>query len=39
VADEMIKAKKDHGPETVAFIDGSARGLQEALMTAVTSFT
>ncbi len=32
VADEMIKAKEDHGPETVAFIDGSAKGLQEAVL-------
>jgi anaerobic selenocysteine-containing dehydrogenase len=32
VADEMIRAKEDHGPETVAFIDGSAKGLQEAVL-------
>jgi anaerobic selenocysteine-containing dehydrogenase len=32
VADAMIRAKRKYGVETVAFIDGSAKGLQEAVL-------
>jgi anaerobic selenocysteine-containing dehydrogenase len=32
IADKMMKAKDKHGAESVAFIDGSAKGLQEAVL-------
>jgi len=32
IAGELIKAKDNHGAESVAFIDGSAKGLQDAVL-------
>jgi len=32
IASELMKAKDKHGAESVAFIDGSAKGLQDAVL-------
>jgi anaerobic selenocysteine-containing dehydrogenase len=32
IASELMKAKHNHGAESVAFIDGSAKGLQDAVL-------